>query len=73
MLSGTRLSSSVSLNRLSHQQRRIDRARARLDDQPHILGRLVAHVGNERQLFRVQQFRDLLDQAGFLHQPGESR
>ena len=39
MLSGMRLSSSVSLNSALHQQRRIDRARARLEHEAHVLGR----------------------------------
>ena len=33
-----------------HQQLGIDRARARLDHEADVLGRLVAHVGDQRQL-----------------------
>ena len=32
-----------------HQERRVDRAAARLDDDAHVLGRFVADVGDERQ------------------------
>ena len=70
MLSGTRLSSSVSLNRLSISSAGSTDARARLEDEAHVLGRLVAHVGKQRQLLLVDQFGDPLDQPHFLHLPG---
>ena len=53
-----------------HQQLGIDGARARLDDEAHILGQFVAHVVDQRQLLLVEEFGDLLDQARLLHQPG---
>ena len=37
-----------------HQDRRIDVAGARLDDDANVLGRFVAHVGDERQLLVVE-------------------
>ena len=58
------------LEQAFHQQRRIDRARARLEHEAHVLRRLVAHVGEERQLLLVDQFGDALDQPHFLHLPG---
>ena len=56
-----------------HQQFGIDAARARLDHQPHILGRFIAHVGDQRQLLLVDQLGEFLDQARLLHQPGNLR
>ena len=70
MLSGMRLSSSVSLNSDFHQQLGIDRARARLDHEPDVLGRFIARIGDERQLLLVDELRELLDQPALLHQPG---
>ena len=58
MLSGMRLSSSVSLNSDLHQQLGIDRARARLDHEADVLGGFVAHVGDQRQLLLVEQLGD---------------
>ena len=52
---------------LLHQHLRIDIAGFRLQHEADILGRLVADVGEERQLFLVEQSRDLLDQPPFLH------
>ncbi len=52
-----------------HQQRRIDRARAGLEHEAHVLGRFVAHVGEQRQFSLVEQLGDALDQPRFLHQP----
>ncbi len=54
-----------------HHQLGIDRARLRFDHQPDILGRFVAHVGDQRQLLVVEQFGELLHQPRFLHQPGD--
>ena len=70
MLSGMRLSSSVSLNSDFHQQLGVDRAGARLDHDADVLGRFVAHVGQQRQLLLVEQLGELLDQPALLHQPG---
>src|SRR5262249_48778440 len=50
------------LEQALHHQRRIDAARARLEHQSHILGGFVAHVGDERQLFFVDQLGDALDE-----------
>jgi len=44
-----------------HQQPGVDHARARLDHDTDILGRLVAEIGDEGQLLGVEQFRHLLD------------
>jgi hypothetical protein len=53
-----------------HQQFGVDRAGARLDHQPQVLGRFIAHVGDERQLLLVDQVGQPLHQARLLHQPG---
>ena len=53
-----------------HHQRRIDGARARLEDDAHILRRFVAHVGDERQLALRDQLGELLDQPRLLHAIG---
>ena len=53
-----------------HQQFGIHRARARLDHQPQVLGRFIAHVGDQRQLLFVDQFGELFHQPRLLHQPG---
>ncbi len=65
-----RLSSSVSLNSDSISSAGVDRTRARLDNEPHVLGGLIAHVGDERQLSLVDQLGDFLHQPRLLHQPG---
>ena len=54
-----------------HQQRRIDRACFRLQHQAHILGALVAHIAQDRDLAGVDQLGDALDQFGFLHLVGD--
>ena len=56
MLSGMRLSSSVSLNSDSIISSASTERDARLDDQPDIFGRFIAHVGDQRQLLLVDQF-----------------
>jgi hypothetical protein len=58
------------LEQALHHQRRIDAARARLEHQPDVFGRFVAHVGDQRQFLFVDQFGDALDQAHLLHLPG---
>ena len=50
-----------------HQRRRLDRAALRLEHDAHVFGRLVADVGEQRQLALVEQVGDLLDQARLLH------
>ena len=50
------------LEQALHHQRRIDRARARLDHEADVLGGFVAHVGDQRQLLLVEQLGDALDQ-----------
>ena len=47
---------------LLHQHFGIDVAGLRLEDEADILGRLVADVGEQRQLLLFEQGRDLLDQ-----------
>ena len=54
-----------------HQQRRIDGPRPRLEHDAHVLGALVAHVGEDRQLLRRDQLGDLLDQLALLHPVGD--
>ena len=54
-----------------HQHRRIDGARLGLQDEPHGLGRLVAHVTEQRQFFVLNQLGDALDQARLLHLVGD--
>ena len=61
------------LEQALHQQRWIDRARARLEHDAHVFGQLVAHVGKERQFLLVDQLGDALDQAHLLHLPGNFR
>ena len=51
------------LEQALHHQRRIDRAGARLDHEADVLGGLIAHVCDERQLLLVEQLGDALDQA----------
>ena len=45
-----------------HQDDRIDAARARLQHHPHVLGRFVAHVGQQRQFLLLEKFGELLDE-----------
>src|SRR5207302_7148243 len=47
----------------------IDRTRARFDHESDVTSRLVAYVGNERQLFLVDELSELFHQPAFLHQP----
>ena len=49
------------LEHLLHQQNRIDASALRLQHQPHLLGRLVADVGEQRQLLGLQQLGDAGD------------
>ena len=53
-----------------HHDLGIDRARARLEHDADVLGRFIAHVGDERQLLLVDQLGDALDQPALLHHPG---
>ncbi len=57
--------------KLLHQQRRIDVARLRLDDDADVLGGFVVHVAQQRQLLGLQQVGHLLDQPRFLHAIGD--
>ena len=52
-----------------HQQLGVDRAGARLDHESDVLGGFVTDIGNERQLFLVDELGQPLDQPAFLHQP----
>ncbi len=70
-LSGTRVSRSVSRNRLSISTSGIDGAAARLDHDPDRLVRFVAHVGEDRQLLVGDQAGDLLDQLALGHLIGD--
>ena len=54
-----------------HQHRRIDGARARLQHQADVLGGFVAHVGQQRNLLRGDQFGQPLDQFRLLHLIGD--
>ena len=45
------------LEELLHHHFRIDSARARLDDDPYILGGFIADIGDERQFFLVREAR----------------
>ncbi len=56
-----------------HHQRRIDIFRARFENDAHILGRFVAHVGDQRQLLLHHQLGEPLDQPRFLHAIGYFR
>ncbi len=44
---------------------------ARLQHQTHVIGAFVAHIAKDRDLLGLDQFRDLLDQLGFLHLIGD--
>ncbi len=55
---------------LHHHRRATVRERGSMHD-AHVLGRLVAHVGDERQLLLVEQFGQLLDQPRLLHAVGD--
>ena len=59
-----RASSSVVAEERFHQELGIDRAALRLEDEADILGRFIAHIGEERQLLLGQEFGDLFDRAG---------
>ena len=57
-----------------HEQPGIDRTRARFDHESDVTSRFVAYVGNERQLFRVDELSEFFHQPAFLHQlAGASR
>ena len=62
MLSGMRALQLGQPEQRFHQHGRIDRARARLQHDADVLGRFVAHVGEQRQLLLLQQLGHLLDQ-----------
>ena len=62
MLSGTPGLELGQLEQRFHQHDRIDAAALRLEHEPHVLGRLVAHVGEQRQLLLQQQLGDAGDQ-----------
>ena len=49
-----------------HQHRRRHQPRFRLDDDAQVLRRLVAHIVKQRNLFRLDQLGDALDQFRFL-------
>ena len=68
---GMRLSSSVSLNSDSIRMIGSTVLRARLQHDADVLGRFVAHVGEQRQLLLLQQLGDLLDQARLRHRIGD--
>ena len=59
------------LEQAFHQQRRIDRTRARLKHEAHVFRGFIAHVGEERQFPLIDQLGNALDQAHFLHLPGD--
>ena len=56
---------------LLHQELVGHGARARDQDEAHLLGRLVAHVAQERQLLLVQELGNTLDQPTLRHLPGD--
>ena len=58
------------LEKLLHEQRRIHIARFRLDDDADILGELVVHIAEQRQLLGLQQIGHLLDEPRLLHAIG---
>ena len=58
------------LEELLHHHFRIDGARARLDDDPHILGGFITDIGDERQFFLVEKLGDLFDELRLLHHIG---
>ena len=58
---------------LLHQQLRVHGTALRLEHDADIGGRFVAHVGEKRQLARVQQLRHLLDHPRLLHLMGNLR
>ena len=56
-----------------HHDAGVDVARAGLQHDADVLGEFVAHVGKQRQLALVDQFRELFDQPRFLHAIGNFR
>jgi hypothetical protein len=54
-----------------HQHRGIDAARARLEHDADVLGALVAHVGEDRDLLGVDDLGDALDQPALLDLVGD--
>ena len=49
----------------SHQHVGVDRAGAGFQHDAHIFGEFVAHIGQQRHFFQVDQFGQLFDQLGF--------
>jgi hypothetical protein len=73
---GVKRNTALKLGELEqrlHQQGGVDGAGAWLEHDPDVLGRLVAHVGEQRQLLLVEQLGDLLDQPALLHPPWDLR
>ena len=54
-----------------HQHRRVDGPRPRLQHDAHVLGALVAHVGEQRHLLGVDELGEPLDQLALLHLVGD--
>jgi hypothetical protein len=55
-----------------HEDDGVHRPGAGLEDHADVLGGFVAHVRQQGQLLLLEQFGDLLDQAGFGHRVGIS-
>ena len=51
----------------AHQLFGVDGAGTRFDDDAHVLGGFVAHIGKDRDLARLDQLCQPFDQLGFLH------
>ena len=71
MFIAKRVSRSLAAEQHLHQHRRVDGARARLQHDADVLGALVAHVGEDRDLLGVDQLGDALDQLALLHLVGD--
>ena len=56
MLSGIRAFKLGQGEQQFHQDLGIDGARPRFEDEAYVLGRFIAHVGEQRQLFLANQF-----------------
>ena len=54
-----------------HQELRLDGAALGLEHETHVLGRLVAHVRQQRELAGLEELGDALDEARLLHLIGD--
>ena len=61
----------AELEELLHHHFRLDVSRPRLEHDAYVLGRLVAHVAEQRRLLFVEELGELLDEPRLLHAVGD--